>query len=178
MLPERPPAVAAIHELVGEAEFQFRVRREVGDRADAQLLRQRLLHAERVRVVEAEKARHADAAFGERRLHVLDPFDAFAREDFLADRPGVFRVYVDIAAQQRLPQHARPAELALVVGRYARLRRDPRDHFAQDDGLGELLGTNDDLLRERRNADRAQHDRKDQLFHDAASISSSGLRCI
>src|SRR5439155_23741351 len=53
--------------------------------------------------------------------------------------PRVLRVYVELAAQERVPEDAGPAELAPVAGLEAGALEELRRHLAQDHRLGELL---------------------------------------
>ncbi len=58
-------------------------------------------------------------------------------QDFLQQRAGVFRIGVDIAAQQCVPQHSRAAQLASVLGIGAGGLRGLPEQFAEYHRFGE-----------------------------------------
>ena len=62
---ERPPAIPAIKEFMGQAELQLRMASQIADRANLLSLGIGAPHDERVGVVEAELTGHADAKSGE-----------------------------------------------------------------------------------------------------------------
>src|SRR3546814_8070121 len=82
------PAVGALHEFVAEAQAQVRMRTQVVDAVDAERLRARLVHAQRVAVVEAQRIGHRQAALRQRRAQRVD-VSARHLQQYLRERAGV-----------------------------------------------------------------------------------------
>ena len=71
----------------------------------------RSLHAEGVVVRKAERLGHADAELWPTRLAVrLHRANAFARENLLVERAGVFGINIQRVGQESVPDEARAAE--------------------------------------------------------------------
>ena len=175
---ERRPAVAAIHELVAEAETQIRVLPQVGDRRQAQLVGGLRPYADGVGVVEAQRPRHPQATRGQGFAEVVVGSDALGRQNLLGDRAGVLRVGVDLPELDGVEQDPRAAELAAVPRLGAVLTGELGHDLAEDDGLGADLGADRDRRTVRRLAER-QRDTPDsgRRDHAPASGPSRWLRC-
>src|SRR3546814_8841186 len=87
------------------------MRTQVVDAVDAERLRARLVHAQRVAVVEAQRIGHRQAALRQRRAQRVD-VSARHLQQFLRERAGVLGIGVDPAFEQRAPEDAGAAELA------------------------------------------------------------------
>ena len=75
-------------------------------------------HAERIGVAEAEPPRKTDAAGRERgakRVLAGERGPAVAGQDLVRDGAGIFRVDVDFAGQEGVPQDPRAAEPGAVA---------------------------------------------------------------
>ena len=63
------PTIPAVHELVAEAEPQFRMRLQIGDRRDAEFPGAFIQHPNRVGVVEPQRLAHRDTGLRQRVAH-------------------------------------------------------------------------------------------------------------
>jgi len=138
------PAVLAVHKLVRKTERQIRVLRQVADRLDVKAVSLFFAHGEGVGVVEAQRLGHAQAALAERRAQAVAG-DVFAGQQLLQDGAGIFRIGVDLAVAQGVPQEARAAKLIAVPDAKAGFAKQLRHHRAQQHVLGELLGADGEL---------------------------------
>ncbi len=113
-LSQRGPAIAAIHELVGEPDPQIRMLAQVRDARNAPRFSMLRTHPQRIGVVEAELAGHADAMTGQ---HIGQGGGRYVGigQDLLDERAGVFGVRIDVATHERLPQKARAAQLFAML---------------------------------------------------------------
>ena len=172
------PAIAAVHELVGEAEAQRRVRAQVGDAFDAQLRRLVPAHADRVGVVEAQRVGDADAQWFQPDAQGGDVgVGGHVMQQFVAQRAGVLRVGVDVALAQGLPQDAGAAEFALVHGRHAGVARGQARDLAQDHRLGELLGADPRRLRDRQRGPQARQQHEGEAGMCGGHGAVGRVRC-
>ena len=108
---------------------------EVLQRADPQPLRRASLHADRVAVGKPERPRHHYALRGDALAQI-----APAGQQLLREGARVLGIGVDLAAEERLPEDARAAQLAAVIRFHARAPRELRGHLGQERRLGEGLG--------------------------------------
>ncbi len=176
--PQRGPAVPPLHELAGEPEAQLGVAPQVRQGRDAQALDGLGPHADRVGVVEAERAGHADRAGSEGRADGRLVAQLLIGQDLLRDGARVLRVDIELPAFQRVEEDARAADLAPVYGLGAGgLGEQPRD-LAQDHRLGELLRADDDLrLPARGSRARKCKEQGQQQGNTPHDGSSRWLRC-
>ena len=121
----RRPPVGPVHELVREAEAQLGVTGQVGHGTQAEARGVLLPHAEAVAVVEAERARQADALPREQVRQLRGRGLAIEAEDLAHEGARVLGVEVEVPAQERRPEDARAAEGAAVLGAHATLGRRP-----------------------------------------------------
>ena len=138
--PQSRPAVLAVHEFITEPQPQFRVAVQVGNGMYAQLLRPVPGHAQYVGVVEAQRRGHPYALAPQYGAQLLRIPCIPVGVDLSAQGPGIFRVDVDIAFQQGIPQHARAPEFAPVSDTQVAAFQHLCRQVAQDHALGELLG--------------------------------------
>ena len=94
---------------MGQARLQLRMRPQIADLLDPKPGRFTSPHDERVGVVEAKIARHADAELRELFSHLIFRDRLLCLENFFADRAGVFRIEIDLPAAQCLPKNDRAA---------------------------------------------------------------------
>ena len=135
------PAIAAVHELVGEAEAQVGMLQQVGNGLDAQPCGFIAAHADRIGVAEAERVGDADPQRLEPRAQGGDVrVRRHALQQFLGERAGVLGVGVDLAFEQGAPEDAGAAQFAPMHRIDAGLARTGQRQFAEDHRLGELLG--------------------------------------
>ena len=151
---------------MGQTDFQFRMPAQIADRMNAEPVRFGAAHDERVGVVKAEFRRHADAELFQRLPHRFFR-KAFLRfQDLLADRASVFRVKVDLSADQRLPENDGAAHAGtLLHGEAGTLDRRRRD-LAEDIRFGEFLGADHERFRGQRRG-RDQGEKKSDLQNAA-----------
>ncbi len=103
-LRQGPPAVAALDEFMRETEDQFRMGAQVAEGVDAFGGRGFPAHDQRIGVVETELGRHRHAFRRQGGTQVLRRNRPAAPENFLRNRPGVFRIDIDLPTAQRLPE--------------------------------------------------------------------------
>ena len=100
------PAIAPIEKFVRQAVFQFRMSAQIADGANGQPLRRLASHGECPSVIEAKLRRHADAIFGQFRLHHFRR-DVGILQNLFRKRAGIFWVDVDLPAAQSFPDNDR-----------------------------------------------------------------------
>ena len=132
---------------MSESELQFRMLLQIADRSNTELARAIAPHDQGIRVVKPERLGHADCHFTKSVRDLRNSYFIAAFQDLLDDRAGVLRISVDLSAAQRFPKNDRPAHALPVLGRNSGVTQRAVGNFAEDIGLGEFLGTDDDGLR-------------------------------
>ena len=116
--------------------------------------RRRFRDAKGIGVVETQRCRHSDAVPGKCRAHQWQRPGIGVFEQFLGNRAGIFGIDIDIALLQRFPENTRAAKLPAMGGRDLFGADEVGGDFAEDDGFGEFLGPDSDILRRRRQGEK------------------------
>jgi hypothetical protein len=144
-LAQRRPAVGTLQELVRQTELQRPALRrgKVGDARNAQALRLRFAHRQRIGVVEAERHRRHQAARRQPAVELLERRVALALEQLTHDRAGVLGIEVDRPAGECLLEDAGVAQALAMHRRPAGSDQGLGDDLAEHVRLGEALRTDD-----------------------------------
>ena len=140
------PAVVALKELVRQTEPQLGMLGEVADRVQAKSLRFAVEQSKRVGVVESEQHRHAEP---ERLQPTIERCEVgrLGLEQLARNRSGVVGIEIDASALERFEQDGRVAHALFVNDlAFARSTRCLSRNLAEDVGLGEAFGADDEFV--------------------------------
>ena len=140
-LGQATPAVGPANKLVGESQFELRVRGEGAQGANPQSLGVGGAHGQRVAIVKPQGHGHAQAQRCQGLVHLLQRQRAGALENLLADGAHIFGVQVYLPRAQGLVHDGRVTKPLAHLGRCAGMGRGLlRQQLGQDVRLGEALG--------------------------------------
>jgi hypothetical protein len=173
------PAVVAIAELVAEGVAQVGMIAQIADGADAEPLRLTRPHRQRVAIRETQRRPDADASAAQRRAQASEAgSDRLPGEDLAAQRAGVLRIHVDVAAPQGAPEHARAAELQTQAHPGAGGADTIRGDVGEDHRLVEGLGADHHARRRRSLRGHAVQQRAEQeQGHGLHAGGGQSTRC-
>src|SRR5438876_7015280 len=150
MLRQRSPSILSVQKFVGEPKLQFRMILQIGNRANAELAGPHTQHHKRVGIVKPERFGHADAGFAHLVRDLLERQFIAAFQNLLRDRSGIFRVSIDLAAAQRLPENDRAAHSLAMLSRNSSLDQAALRDFAEDIRFREFFRADNDRLSSQR----------------------------
>src|SRR6266568_981457 len=143
MLRQRSPAILSIQKFVGQPKLQFRMISKIADCTKTELVGTALRHHERVGIVEAERLGRADPGLGQLSCYLFERQWSGPLQNLLRDGAGVFRIKVDLSAAKRFPKNDGATHPLPMLNRNSSINQTALRNFAEDIGLGEFLGTND-----------------------------------
>src|SRR5438045_5467096 len=141
MLRQRSPSILSVQQFVGEPKLEFRMVFQIADCAKTELFCATSQHHERVGIIEPERFGHADAGFAELVRDLLERQFIAAFQNLLRNRSGIFRVSIDLAASQRLPENDRAAHSLAMLSRNSSLDQASLREFAEDIRLAQFHRT-------------------------------------
>ncbi len=131
-VPQPRPAVGPVHEFIAEAEAQLREAAQVGDFGQAHFAAGLPAHADGIVVIEPQGVGHLKTVIGEDAAQGRVVGDVFTGQDFPGEGAGIFRVEIDGAAAQSVPENPGAAQTRQEFRPGARLSREPGGHVGQN----------------------------------------------
>src|SRR5204863_8561607 len=159
MLRQRSPSILSVQKFVGEPILQFRMIFQIGDCVKTELLGAASQHHKRVGIVKPERFGHADAGFAHLVRDLLERQFIAAFQNLLRDRSGIFRVSIDLAAAQRLPENDRAAHSLAMLSRNSSLDQAALRDFAEDIRFREFFRADNDRLSSQRTRQKNKESR-------------------
>src|SRR6266704_2019432 len=175
MLRQRSPSILSIQKFVGEPKLEFRMVFQIADCAKTELFCATSQRHERVGIVEPERFGHADAGFAELVRDLLERQFIAAFQNLLRDRSGIFRVSIDLAAAQRLPENDRAAHSLAMLSRNSSLDQAALRDFAEDIRFREFFRADNDRLSSQRTRQKNKESRNEGAGRLFAKIGERTL---